>query len=266
MPGTCNSSLAEPAQDHQPAITTWPRGPMSAESLTYADLAGRLGSSREAARSRARRIKLPRQTANDGTARVKVDPAKIQHKTLYRRSQGSHHPVDFDALKAWIEQLQAEVTKLETEKTATEVIAAGYRADFERERERGDNLLTNTMTIAAMATSARACAHWAGILERLDGVIDYAHLAVQYFCRYLERDAFASVPRSIDIAAGIVDEGCYGVEPVEKIRERAADWAKVVGEERLWLAPSCGFGRHPPQDAPLLQAKIKNMVEAAATF
>jgi hypothetical protein len=143
-------------QDHQPAITTWPRGPMSAESLTYADLAGRLGSSREAARSRARRIKLPRQTANDGTARVKVDPAKIQHKTLYRRSQGSHHPVDFDALKAWIEQLQAEVTKLETEKSATEVIAAGYRADFEREREHGDNLLTNTMTIAAMATSARA--------------------------------------------------------------------------------------------------------------
>jgi methionine synthase II (cobalamin-independent) len=96
------------------------------------------------------------------------------------------------------------------------------------------------------------CAHWAGILERLDGVIDYAHIAVHYFCRYLERDAFASVPRSIDIAAGIIDEGCYGVEPVEKIRDRAAAWAKVVGEERLWLAPSCGFGRHPAQDAPLL--------------
>jgi hypothetical protein len=42
------------------------------------------------------------------------------------------------------------------ERSATEVIAAGYRADFERERERGDNLLTNAMTIAAMATSARA--------------------------------------------------------------------------------------------------------------
>jgi 5-methyltetrahydropteroyltriglutamate--homocysteine methyltransferase len=110
------------------------------------------------------------------------------------------------------------------------------------------------------------CAHWAGILERLDGVIDYAHIAVQYFCRYLERDAFASVPRSIDIAAGIIDEGCYGVEPVEKIRDRPTAWAKVVGEERLWLAPSCGFGRHPAQDAPLLEAKIKNMVEAAATF
>src|SRR4051794_16784021 len=61
--------------------------------------------------------------------------------TLYSSSQGSHHPADFDALKAWIEQLEAEVTKLETEKSTTEVIAAGYRADFERERERGDKLV-----------------------------------------------------------------------------------------------------------------------------
>ena len=51
---------------------------------------------------------------------------------------------------------QAEVTKLETEKSAIEVIAAGYRAHFERERERGDKLMTNTMTLAAVATSARA--------------------------------------------------------------------------------------------------------------
>jgi methionine synthase II (cobalamin-independent) len=111
-----------------------------------------------------------------------------------------------------------------------------------------------------------ACAHWFGILERLDGVIDFAHIAVQYFNRYLEREAFAAVPRSIDIAAGIIDEGCYWAEPVQKIRERAADWARIVGEERLWLAPSCGFGRHPARDVPLLQAKIANMVEAAATL
>ena len=28
-----------------------------------------------------------------------------------------------------------------------------------------------------------------------------AHLAVQYFQRYLERDVFASIPRSIELAA-----------------------------------------------------------------
>ena len=35
-------------------------------------------------------------------------------------------------------------------------IAAGHRADFERERERSDKLMTNTMTLAAVAMSARA--------------------------------------------------------------------------------------------------------------
>jgi methionine synthase II (cobalamin-independent) len=111
-----------------------------------------------------------------------------------------------------------------------------------------------------------SCAPWAQILERLDGVIDVAHLAVHYFARYLERDAFVVIPQSIELAAGIVDEGCYWVEPVSKIRERAADWARVVGEERLWLATSCGFGRHPVRDVPVLRAKIENMVQAAATL
>jgi methionine synthase II (cobalamin-independent) len=111
-----------------------------------------------------------------------------------------------------------------------------------------------------------SCAGWVDILARLDGVIDVAHVAVHYFCRYLEREAFAAVPRSIELAAGLVDEGCYWVEPVSKIKERAADWARVVGEERLWLAPSCGFGRHPARDIPVLKAKIQNMVEAAAAF
>jgi methionine synthase II (cobalamin-independent) len=110
------------------------------------------------------------------------------------------------------------------------------------------------------------CAPWVDILQRLDGVIDVAHLALHYFNRYLERELFAAVPQSIEIAAGIVDEGCYYVEPVEKIRERAADWARVIGEERLWLAPSCGFGRHPARDVPVLRQKLENMVEAAATL
>ena len=125
---------------------------MSIESLTYADLAGRLGTSREAARSLVRRLRLPRQTANDGTVRVKVD---LTDKPLPRRSQGGHR-ADFDALKAQIEQLQAEIVKLETEKASIEATAAGHRADFERERERSDKLMTNAMTLAAVATSARA--------------------------------------------------------------------------------------------------------------
>ena len=128
---------------------------MSVESRTYADLAGRLGTSREAARSLVRRLRLPRQTANDGAVRVNVEFAEIQYKPAPSRSPRGHR-ADFDALKAQIEQLQAEVTKLETEKFAIEAIAAGHRADFERERERSDKLMTNTMTLAAVAMSARA--------------------------------------------------------------------------------------------------------------
>jgi hypothetical protein len=35
-------------------------------------------------------------------------------------------------------------------------MAAGHRADFERERERSDKLMTNTTILAAVAMSARA--------------------------------------------------------------------------------------------------------------
>jgi hypothetical protein len=127
---------------------------MTIESVTYADLAGRLGTSREAARSLVRRLRLPRQTANDGTVRVNVDLAEIQYKPVPKHSPRGHR-ADFDALKSQIEQLQAEVTKLETEKGAIEALAAGHRADFERERERGDKLTANTMSLAAAAMSAR---------------------------------------------------------------------------------------------------------------
>lgn len=109
-------------------------------------------------------------------------------------------------------------------------------------------------------------AAWVEIVERLDGVIDVAHLALHYFSRWLERDLYRRLPASIELAAGIVDEGSYYVEPVWKIRERAADWARVVGEERLWIAPSCGFGRHTARDIPVLRQKLENMVEAAAGF
>jgi methionine synthase II (cobalamin-independent) len=107
---------------------------------------------------------------------------------------------------------------------------------------------------------------WVDILERLDGVVDVAALEVKYFFQWIERDAFKRMPRSMQLAAGIVDEGSYWVESVKKIRERIADWARVVGEERLWVSPSCGFGRHPSRDIPLLRAKMENMVEAARTL
>jgi 5-methyltetrahydropteroyltriglutamate--homocysteine methyltransferase len=107
---------------------------------------------------------------------------------------------------------------------------------------------------------------WVPMLQRLDGVIDIASLECSYFAEYLERESYAQMPQSISLAAGVVDEASYRIEPGRKIRERAADWARVVGEERLWVSPSCGFGRHPARDVPVLRAKMENMVEAAASL
>jgi 5-methyltetrahydropteroyltriglutamate--homocysteine methyltransferase len=109
-------------------------------------------------------------------------------------------------------------------------------------------------------------ATWLGLLQRLEGVVDVANLECSYFGQWLEREAFKDFPANMQLAAGIVDEANYWVEPVEKIRARAADWARLVGEERLWLSPSCGFGRHPARDRPVLAAKMENMVAAAASL
>ena len=110
------------------------------------------------------------------------------------------------------------------------------------------------------------CAPWVEVLQRLDGVIDIPAFEVKYFSQFQERESFKDMPKKMELAAGIVDEGSYWVEPVKKIRERITDWARVIGEERLWVSPSCGFGRHPSRDVPVLRAKVENMVEAARTM
>ena len=109
-------------------------------------------------------------------------------------------------------------------------------------------------------------ARGAPILQRLDGVVDVAALECSYFAEYLERDAYRELPASMQLAAGIVDEASYGIETVKKVRDRAAAWARVVGEERLWISPSCGFGRHPARTRPVLRAKLEHMMEAASSF
>jgi methionine synthase II (cobalamin-independent) len=110
------------------------------------------------------------------------------------------------------------------------------------------------------------CAPWVEILTHLDGVVDIAAFEVKYYSQWNEREAFRQLPKSMSLAAGIVDEGSYHVEPVKKLRERIAGWAALVGEERLWISSSCGFGRHTARDIPILRAKMENMMEAARTL
>ena len=96
--------------------------------------------------------------------------------------------------------------------------------------------------------------------------LDVAALECSYFAEYLEREAYRELPASTQLAAGIVDEATYGIETVKKVHDRAADWARVVGEERLWISPSCGCGRHPARTRPVLRAKLEHMMEAASSF
>jgi hypothetical protein len=130
---------------------------MGVESLTYSDLADRLGTSQEAARSLVRRLRLPRNAGNDGKTRVNVDLSDIQYKRLPTRPPvGSR--ADIDALNARIEILQAELSRLEVENSCIQASAVGHRADFERERDRADTIMSEALRLTKVAMSAREAA------------------------------------------------------------------------------------------------------------
>jgi hypothetical protein len=123
---------------------------MPVELLTYATLADRLKCSPEAARSLAKRLRLPRQRGNDGKARISVDMAEITHTPMTGRSPSGHQS-GVAGLKAKIEALQTELARLET-------AAAGHRADYERERDRADQLMTEFLKATADLMAARETA------------------------------------------------------------------------------------------------------------
>jgi chromosome segregation ATPase len=125
---------------------------MSVEILTYDALGARLNISPMAARSLARRLRLPRSLSEDGKALVSVDLAEIRH-TPGRRQAGD------------VAQLTAKVSALEAEIAQLEARAAGHRADFEHERERADRLMAELMQATAETTAAREAA------ARLEGEV-----------------------------------------------------------------------------------------------
>ena len=118
---------------------------MSTESLTYGDLANRLGTTQEAARSLARRLRLPRMKA-----RV-VDLNDFQYKPMPARNRDGHRADT-------VEALQTELARIEVEKRCLEATAAGHRADFERERDRAESALAEALKMTSVAMSARETA------------------------------------------------------------------------------------------------------------
>jgi hypothetical protein len=110
---------------------------MPIEQLTYAQIAERLGVSTEAARAIVKRHRLPRSRSNDGKTLAAIDLEEIRHKPLPARSpRGDHAVTDVVAT------LKAKVAELEAELAAEQQRSAGHRADYERERERTDRMVT----------------------------------------------------------------------------------------------------------------------------
>ena len=118
---------------------------MSIEILTYAALGARLKISPEAARSLAKRLRLPRSLSHDGKVLMSVDLAEVRHTP---RPPVTHQTGNITLLTSKIEALQAEITQLEAR-------AAGHRADFERERERADRLMSELLQATAETMAAK---------------------------------------------------------------------------------------------------------------
>jgi len=128
---------------------------MSVEILTYGALGARLNISPVAARSLARRLRLPRSLSEDGKALVSVDLAEIRHtpQPPGRRQAGD------------VAQWTAKVAALEAEIAQLEAMAAGHRADFEHERERAERLVVELLQATAETMAAREAA------ARLEGEV-----------------------------------------------------------------------------------------------
>jgi hypothetical protein len=124
---------------------------MFVETLTYAALGARLKISPEAARSLAKRLRLPRSLADDGKALVSVDLAEIRHTPRPPGGRQAGNIALFEALKAEIVRLEAR--------------AADHRADFERERERADRLTVELLQATAETMAAKE------VTARLEGEV-----------------------------------------------------------------------------------------------
>jgi hypothetical protein len=126
---------------------------MSVETLTYAALGAHLKISPQAARSLAKRLRLPRSLSDDGKALVSVDLAEIRHTP---KPPGGRQAGSIALLAAEIEALKAEIARLEAR-------AAGHRADFERER--ADRLMVELLQATAETMAAEE------VTARLEGEV-----------------------------------------------------------------------------------------------
>ncbi|ALN75736.1 hypothetical protein [Aureimonas sp. AU20] len=121
---------------------------MAEDWLTYSELGERLGVSSEAARQKSMRLRLRKQSGNDGKVRVWVDWQDVAASTTARKSKDDETDETADeqaydertiaALEAHIESLREAVQRGETAFHAERARADDERARADRERDRAD--------------------------------------------------------------------------------------------------------------------------------
>jgi 5-methyltetrahydropteroyltriglutamate--homocysteine methyltransferase len=100
-------------------------------------------------------------------------------------------------------------------------------------------------------------------VKQLAGVVDKVHLECSHPGQWADRACLRDIPKELEVVAGVVDVKTP-VEATDEIAERIREVLRFVEPERLWIAPSCGFGRRRTTDIAV--GKLSRMVEAAKRF
>jgi len=100
-------------------------------------------------------------------------------------------------------------------------------------------------------------------VKQLAGVIDKVHLECSHPGQWADRACLRDIPKELEVITGIVDVKTP-VETTDEIADHIREVLRFIEPERLWIAPSCGFGRRRTTDIAV--GKLWRMVEAAKRF
>jgi hypothetical protein len=129
---------------------------MSILSLTYAELAERLGVSVDGARMKAKRAGWPKVKGNDGTMRVTVDDGELAAperspnvRPAFAEQPNEQAAEQVRTLEAHITTLKEQVALVQDQLGKAETLANTERTRAEQERERVADLTAQLLKLTA---------------------------------------------------------------------------------------------------------------------
>ena len=142
---------------HRGRGSNWDR-PVSAVSLTYPELAARLGRSEDAVKSLVKRKRWRRSIGNDGLARVTLDDAELTDMANPDRRGVGRPPANSTWAKA-IEPRSNPVHDLQAKLAVAEALAAERKEMLDQQRQQLEALgrdLTSARELAAAIDPLRS--------------------------------------------------------------------------------------------------------------